>query len=190
MRFSSLILSATALSWAAEAKKKTPVQKKSVEVRQDRIKSVQRISFLKKGRFELTPLFAVSLNDAFYQKMGGGASAAFHIADSLALRQDDGGGWKPRILKCSARDGVGVDELISAMGEHHALLKGNGLLEQRRLDHIRDKVRRLVNDRLRDAAWTRFQLDQRLAAIEVGAVSPYRLAETLLKDLNLWKDGS
>lgn len=59
--------------------------RKQVEVREDRIKSVQRKAFLKKHRWELTPLVCFSLNDAFYQKMGGGASAAFHMADSLGI---------------------------------------------------------------------------------------------------------
>lgn len=58
---------------------------KKVEVRQDRIKSVQRKDFLKRHRWELTPTFSLSLNDAFYQKMGGGAAVAFHPADSLGL---------------------------------------------------------------------------------------------------------
>jgi outer membrane beta-barrel protein len=65
---------------AKRAKKKEPV-----EVREDRIKSVQRKPFLKRGRWELTPLVCLSLNDAFYQKMGGGASFAFHVADSLGI---------------------------------------------------------------------------------------------------------
>lgn len=58
---------------------------KAVEVREDRIKSVQRKDFLKRQRWELTPTLALSLNDAFYQKMGGGAAVAFHPADSLGL---------------------------------------------------------------------------------------------------------
>ncbi|HUT99884.1 MAG TPA: outer membrane beta-barrel domain-containing protein [Myxococcota bacterium] len=60
-------------------------KKSNVEVREDRIKSVQRKPFLKKGRWELTPLFSLSINDAFYQKMGGGAAVAYHLADSLGL---------------------------------------------------------------------------------------------------------
>jgi outer membrane beta-barrel protein len=58
---------------------------KKVEVREDRIKSVQRKAFLKRSRFELTPLVCLSLNDAFYQKIGGGASFAYHLADSLGI---------------------------------------------------------------------------------------------------------
>ena len=56
-----------------------------VEVREDRIKSIQRKGFLKRHRWELTPTLTMSLNDAFYQKMGGGAAVAFYPADSLGI---------------------------------------------------------------------------------------------------------
>lgn len=59
--------------------------KKSVELRQDRIKSIQPKGFLKRHRFELTPIFSFNVNDAFYQRIGGGASAAYHLADNLAF---------------------------------------------------------------------------------------------------------
>ncbi len=62
-----------------------PQEKASVDIRQDRIKSVQRKDFLKNKRWELTPQVSFSLNDAFYQKLGGGVSAAYHFADSLGI---------------------------------------------------------------------------------------------------------
>jgi outer membrane beta-barrel protein len=51
----------------------------------DRVKAVQRKGFLKRGRFEVTPLFSASLNDAFYQKFGGSLRLGYHLADSFAL---------------------------------------------------------------------------------------------------------
>ncbi len=51
----------------------------------DRVKAVQRKGFLKRGRFELTPMFAATVNDAFYQKFGGGLRLAYNLRDSFAL---------------------------------------------------------------------------------------------------------
>ena len=51
----------------------------------DRVKAVQRKGFLKRHRLEATPLFAVTVNDAFYVKFGGGARLAYNIEDSLAI---------------------------------------------------------------------------------------------------------
>lgn len=51
----------------------------------DKVKAVQRKGFLKRGRFEASPLFVLQLNDAFYQKFGGGLRLAYHLQDSFAV---------------------------------------------------------------------------------------------------------
>ncbi len=51
----------------------------------DKVKAVQRKGFLKKGRVELAPIFAVTVNDAFFQKFGYGARLAYNLHDSFAL---------------------------------------------------------------------------------------------------------
>lgn len=51
----------------------------------DRVKAVQRKGFLKRGRFEVAPVLALSVNDAFYQKIGGGLRLAYSLQDSFAI---------------------------------------------------------------------------------------------------------
>ena len=51
----------------------------------DKVKAVQRKGFMKRGRFEVTPLFATTVNDAFYQKIGGGLRLAYSLQDSFAV---------------------------------------------------------------------------------------------------------
>lgn len=51
----------------------------------DRIKSVQRKVFLKKGRVEVFPQFALDLNDPFFQHFIVGAAVGFHLADSMSV---------------------------------------------------------------------------------------------------------
>jgi len=51
----------------------------------DRVKAVQRKGFLKRGRFELAPIFSTSVNDAFFQKVGGGLRLAYSLQDSFAI---------------------------------------------------------------------------------------------------------
>lgn len=51
----------------------------------DRVKAVQRKGFLKRHRFEISPLFAATVNDAFYQKVGGGLRVAYNFGDTFAL---------------------------------------------------------------------------------------------------------
>ena len=59
----------------------------------DRIKAVARKSFLKAGRFELSPSMAATVNDSFFRTWGVSGRAAWHVNDSLALEL--GGVWVP-----------------------------------------------------------------------------------------------
>ncbi|HYH94502.1 MAG TPA: outer membrane beta-barrel domain-containing protein [Hyalangium sp.] len=52
---------------------------------EDRVKSVQRKVYLKKGRFELTPLVSFSINDPYYSKLGASVRGAYYFADTLAI---------------------------------------------------------------------------------------------------------
>ncbi len=51
----------------------------------DKVKAVQRKGFIKRGRFEVAPMLSVSVNDAFYQKFGGGLRLAYNLQDSFAI---------------------------------------------------------------------------------------------------------
>ncbi len=51
----------------------------------DKVKAVQRKGFLKRGRFELEPIFAATVNDAFYEKFGYGLRVAYNVQDSFAV---------------------------------------------------------------------------------------------------------
>ncbi len=51
----------------------------------DRVKAVQRKGFLKRHRVDVTPMFEVSLNDAFYPNFGGGLRLAYNVEDSFAI---------------------------------------------------------------------------------------------------------
>lgn len=66
-----------------------PAEQKLDEVQianEDRVKSVQRKAFLKKYRFEISPIGGfVTLNDAFYPKGGYAGHVAFFFSDSLGL---------------------------------------------------------------------------------------------------------
>jgi outer membrane beta-barrel protein len=51
----------------------------------DRVKAVQRKGFMKQGRFEIAPIFSATVNDAFYEKFGGGLRLAYNLQDSFAI---------------------------------------------------------------------------------------------------------
>jgi outer membrane beta-barrel protein len=52
---------------------------------EDRVKAVQRKGFLKRHRFEVGAQLPGSINDAFYEKIGGTLKLAYNFEDSFAL---------------------------------------------------------------------------------------------------------
>jgi outer membrane beta-barrel protein len=51
----------------------------------DRVKSVQRKLYIKRGRFEVAPAFLINVNDPYYTRVGGQLRAAFYPSDALAI---------------------------------------------------------------------------------------------------------
>jgi outer membrane beta-barrel protein len=51
----------------------------------DRVKSVQRKLYIKRGRFELAPAALINVNDPYYTRLGGQIRAAFYPSDTLAI---------------------------------------------------------------------------------------------------------
>lgn len=60
---------------------------------QDRIKAVSRKTFLKTGRFELTPSAMMTVNDPFYRTIALGGRVAWHVNEAFAL--EVGGAYVP-----------------------------------------------------------------------------------------------
>lgn len=100
---------------AASAAPLAPFSEKDVALG-DKVKAVQRKGFLKRGRFEVAPILAVTVNDAFYQKFGGGLRLAYNLHDSFALairgvtyrkpELSNPSGWQPAPIRTdNAREG-------------------------------------------------------------------------------------
>jgi outer membrane beta-barrel protein len=62
----------------------------------DRVKAVQRRGFLKRNRLELGATLPVTVNDAFYQKVGASGRVAYHFRESFALMLRGGWYWPIR----------------------------------------------------------------------------------------------
>ncbi|MBW2699340.1 MAG: outer membrane beta-barrel domain-containing protein [Deltaproteobacteria bacterium] len=83
-KFSMLLAVLTLMgttSWAT-------AQEEDARTLRERIKSVSNRLFDKSGRVELSlfPMTSLSLNDAFYQKFGGGLSAAYFFTESMGAQ--------------------------------------------------------------------------------------------------------
>ncbi len=93
------VKTATDAAPTAAKKSDTPAVERDT-TQDDRVKSVQRKLYTKRGRFELAPAFVINVNDAYYTKLGGAIRAAFYPHDSLAIAA------RFTLLQTSATDDV------------------------------------------------------------------------------------
>lgn len=144
------------------------------------------VQSLKSGLMEIGDIFVVNKSDR---------PAADRFAADLGAALDlryPGASWKPPVVPTIAHQEGGVDVLKGAIADHRRYLEGNGQLEQKRLEALRNRVRRLVSEKLDGFFWGNSYIQKRFDVIvkEVasGDLSPYEAARKLAESLTIGKE--
>jgi LAO/AO transport system kinase len=92
--------------------------------------------------------------------------------------------WTPPVLRTVASQGEGVEEVVAALDRHFGYLEASGTLRDRRRARLRERVVDVVEQKVRKRLWsderTTRWLDDQLAALEEGTLTPFDVAERLL----------
>ena len=95
-------------------------------------------------------------------------------------------GWRRRVVRASAMDGTGVDDIVEAVGEHLDWLASSGELRRRRTARARDEISSLalaeIRSRMGDLG-SGGLLDQLAARVVDGGSDPFAAADSLLESL-------
>jgi len=98
---------------------------------------------------------------------------------------DRSGHWTPPVFTVVSTQGTGVAEVVTALAEHYEYLSATGLLADRRRARLRERVRDVVDQKVRARLWpdpdTAAWLDAQLPAMEAGQTTPYDVADALLR---------
>jgi LAO/AO transport system kinase len=136
------------------------------------------VQTMKSGLLEVADVLVVNKSD----RPGADALAA-DLTAVVGLRARSKDAWAPPVVQTSATEGKGIDALDSALSSHRAHLDTEGRREARRREALRDRVRLLVEERVREDLWrdpTRAaRFDGILEAVVGGHTSPYRAAREL-----------
>jgi len=118
------------------------------------------------------------------------SSARAHALDAAAHRGtidgDDGSGhWLPPVLTAVATEATGIAEVAKAIDRHYEYLSSTGLLTDRRRARLRERVKDVVDQKVRARLWsdpgTAAWVDAQLPALESGRTTPFDVADALLK---------
>lgn len=137
---------------------------------------------IKKGVLELADVVAVNKADGPHERDA--RSAARELAGALRLLQPPDAPWNPPVLTCSAREGLGLEEVWERLEQHRRILDTTGALEGKRRDQqvewVWSMVRDQLLDRLRDHPEVRRLAPGLERDVREGALTATLAAERLL----------
>jgi LAO/AO transport system kinase len=95
--------------------------------------------------------------------------------------------WEIPVLMTTGHDGGGVAELLQALDAHYGWLQTTGQLAERRSSRLLERVRAVVDRRLRTRVWSDGSGESILEAargdLESGKRTPYDVAGEILNDM-------
>jgi LAO/AO transport system kinase len=134
------------------------------------------IQAIKAGIMEIADVFVLNKADRE------GADRTFKdLATLLSLA--DGLEWVPPIARTVAARSEGIEALLAEIDRHRAWLGQEGRLERRRRDQLRLRVETILKERVLAAARDEAGLDVEVDRGFAGRVDPYRVAETLFREV-------
>ncbi|HET7565125.1 MAG TPA: methylmalonyl Co-A mutase-associated GTPase MeaB [Gemmatimonadaceae bacterium] len=93
--------------------------------------------------------------------------------------------WTPPVLSTIAERNEGVDALAAALDRHFDYLATSGALEARRRQRFRERVVDTVERQVRERLWGNAEtvawLEEQLAALSAGTLTPFAAAAALLE---------
>lgn len=143
------------------------------------------VQCLKSGLMEIGDVFVVNKTDR-----PGGGEYAEELRSIIELRSG-GDGWRPRVVTTVGTTGEGVDDLAEAISGHRLFLQANGLMEQKRVESLRNRMTMLTEEKLKEFFWEneyiKGRLDVALDGVVAGRISPYRAAAEIVKAFKIEK---
>jgi len=91
---------------------------------------------IKRGIMELADLVVVNKSDGDLEAIAGTTAADY--ANALHLVRPKTTAWAPQVVRCSALEARGIDDVWHGVEAHHDALEGAGELERRRADQSRE----------------------------------------------------
>lgn len=138
------------------------------------------IQAMKAGLMEIADLFIINKADRQ------GANQAFaQIKSMLEMRHPEKGLWPPQVVKTSALQDEGINDLTTALGEHRQFLDEHGIIRENFRDRILSKIQSHIDDHVLTQFWTSHRKDLlkgSLTSESIRDILPGKIVDSLLDD--------
>lgn len=137
------------------------------------------IQAMKAGLMEIADFFILNKSDR-----PGAEQAITSLNSILMMREHDEKSWIPKIIKTIASEGTGIEEVWREINRHKSFLIESNLFLLKRQKQAKLRIKEIVEDKLKRKLWNltvEKTLDASLENVVLGNLSPYHIAEEILK---------
>ncbi|GAB4353523.1 MAG: methylmalonyl Co-A mutase-associated GTPase MeaB [Candidatus Abyssubacteria bacterium] len=141
------------------------------------------IQTMKAGLMEIADIFVINKADRE------GANGLAREVEAVLSMRERTEGWDIPVLLTVAVKGEGIGEVVEAIERHTEFLKSSRLLESKRKERVRNRIKNLISQRiegiLRENEEIRALINDYLSASDESAETPYTLADTVVRKLGI-----
>ena len=138
------------------------------------------IQAMKAGLMEIADFFVLNKSDR-----PGADGAIMSLKTILMMRDHDENTFMPEIIKTIASENTGIKEIADEIFRHKQYLTDKGILKQKREENSKTRVKEILDTLLSTELWNEKReqiLNSSVKEIVNGNISPYKIAEDILKD--------
>ncbi len=138
------------------------------------------VQAMKAGLMEIADLFVMNKSDR-----PGSEQAVASLQTILMMRAHDEKSWMINIIRTIASQNKGIDEIANEIERHKEYLTSNNLLLKKREQRTKNRIKNIVEDRIREELWSEsgeISLNSSLEKVVYGDLSPYHIAEEIIED--------
>lgn len=138
------------------------------------------IQAMKAGLMEIADFFVLNKSDR-----QGSEQAVTALKTILMIKDHDDKSWLPNIIKAVATENKGIKEICDEISKHKNYLNETGKFTERRKHRSKVRIKEIVENQLKEELWKAERistLNDSLEKVAVGTISPYVIAEEIVKN--------
>ena len=138
------------------------------------------VQAMKAGLMEIADFFVVNKCDR-----PGASQAAAALKTILMMRSHDSATWMPNIIKATASENKGINEIADEISRHRDFLTANDKLLSKREHRTKKRIKEIVEQKIKKRLWNDVgsnSLNSTLEKVILGNLSPYHIADEIIEN--------
>ena len=136
------------------------------------------VQAMKAGLMEIADFFVMNKSDRPESEQ-----AITALKTILMMKNYEVNSWFPSIIKATAIDNKGIEDIVNEIEKHRKYLLDSGNFQKRREKHFHIRIKEIVEDRIKKILWNsegQKEIISSLNKLRISDISPYNIADEIL----------